>query len=194
MNVVGRLHFNCTQTPLAGWSETYFFEEPSYSAAETSLNALNSARLGLLSSDCYLAGSLISDTDVKGDSYPTGLVVPTPGSWAAAATDPTGNLGLAYRVKFYAGSLKRGTRFIHGIPKSQIAAGGFQSFTAPFLTALNNYLLLVETSSNLGSRIKGAVAPPFYSLSPYSGYQSYGLEKRNIGRPFGLQRGRALIA
>lgn len=194
MNILGRLNFNLALTPFAGWSETYFMTSASYADAATALASIAAKRIATLSSDCELVGGLISDTDVKGDSYPTGLIFPTVGTWAVFGTDPTSNIVLAMRVKFFGGTTKRGSRWVHGIPKSQISAGGFYTPTGPFITALSAYLDQVEGSCSIGTRIKGAVAPPFYALTAYTAYTEEGVEKRNIGRPFGLYRGRRLIA
>lgn len=193
MNAIGRLHFNSTLIPIAGWSETYFLEATDYTHAQSLLSPLATQRLGMMSSDCELVGGLISDTDVKGDSFPTGLTFPQVGTWAPAATDPTANITLALNLKFFAGPGKRGTRFLHGLPTTQVAAGGYKSFTAPFVTKLNTFLALVQSSTNLGTRIKGAVAPPFYNFSQYTSFQINNLEKRDIGRPFGLLVGRRAI-
>jgi hypothetical protein len=194
MIALGRLDFNFTGPPLSGWSENYFFNVSGYSAALAGLASILTGRLGCLSSDCYLSGSLVSDTAVKGDSYPTGFTIPTVGTWAASSSDPTGQIALALRYKVFGGTAKRGSRFVHAVPKSQITTGGFYTGSAGFPAALSAWEVQVIANAQMATRIKGAIVPPFYSTTPYTAFTLYGLEKRNIGRPFGLTRGRRLIA
>jgi hypothetical protein len=59
---------------------------------------------------------------------------------------------------------------------------------------MNTYLNLVQTTCQMFHKIFGAVAPPFYSDTPYSSYTIVNMEKRAIGRPFGQPRGRKLVA
>jgi hypothetical protein len=195
MNITGILFFNKYGfVPNAGWAEVYFFLKDTYADAVTALQAIRDARLPTLSGDCQLVGARVSNTDVKGDSEPLTWTFPEPGTFATGTADPTAPPEIVLRALYYAGTLKRGSRWVRCIPSSQIAAGGLYTPTGPYTTAVTAYWDAVRDNACLGTRIPGAVAPPFYSLTSYTSYTPKGQDVRKIGRPFDLLRGRRLIA
>lgn len=197
MLALTRLHFQFSGGSFykgaAGWSETYFQNVPDYSTAATELTSLSNARLATLCSDCQLIGGTISDTAVKGDSFPSGLTTKV-GTYTATPAPTSYQPDMALRTLWKAGAVKRGSRWIHCIPTDSVNGSGQFVASVGFLTVLQNYLLLVETVAQLATKIPGAVAPPFYTLSPYTSFQAVAMDSRKLGRPFSLRRGRLVIA
>lgn len=197
MLAVTRAHFTFSGEAFfkgaAGWSETYFMTVPDYTTAASQISSIVNARIPLLCSDVQFIGASISDTAVKGDSFPSGLAA-KPGTYVGTAGVQTYQPDDSLRILFHAGQSKRGTRFIHCIPSDQINVNGQYNSTAPFATAMNTFLTLVEQTAALATKLPGAAAPPFYTLTPYTSFLIIGMLGRRIGRPFSLRRGRALIA
>jgi hypothetical protein len=178
-----------------GWSETYAISAADYLSGSTILGTIATARLALLVSDVSLIATRISDTDVKGDSSPTGITVPQVGTYAIAPADVTSNFALNLRIQFYGASTQRGQRWVRAIPASQVGAGGEYVPAGTWAAKLTTFANTVQTSSNAAHKIAGAVAPPFYAFTPYSGYTLENFfTQRKIGRPFDLLRGRRQIA
>lgn len=190
MNAMGILFFQAGAT---GWSEVYPMNVASYAAAATDLAGIATDRLALLVSDASLIGSRISDSDVKGDSYPTGIV-PTVGTFATTPTDGTYYEGIALQNKVFGSTTKRSTRYLHALPKSQINSFGAYLPTAPFTTAYNTWVAKMIANVSIATKIKTAIVPPFYTFTPITAITEEGAVKRAIGRPFDLPRGRRLIA
>lgn len=178
----------------SGWSEVYPVVAASPSAAATVLDSLVTLRAALSVSDVSFVGARISDTDIKNDSWPTGVSTPFLGTFAVAPADLTYNPQIAVRLLSFGGGLVRGSRWLRGVPKSQLNAEGGYAPTSPWLTALAAYTAYLIANVSIATKIKGAVAPPFYTFTAITAVTSKGSEKRNIGRPFGLSRGRRLIA
>lgn len=178
-----------------GWSEVYPMNVADYPTAVTNMTTTLTKRLALLVSDLAVVGMRISDSDVKGDSYPTGLTFPQVGTFAVAPADATYNADLAIRAEFVGALTQRSQRWIRGLPKSQVSNVGAYAPTGPFTTALTSYLAQVLSTCAAAHRIPGAVTAPFYTFTNYSGYTLVGnLLSRKLGRPFGLSRGRRLVA
>jgi hypothetical protein len=191
MNALGILFF---QQADFGWSEVYPLIVSDYAGAATKLAQINTDRLAMLLSDVTLIGSRISDTDVKGDSYPTGLTVPTHGTYTAVAGEETFQPTYALRVALFAGTLKRGSRFVRCVPSGAITMQGFYTPEAAWDTALDTWLAYLIGNVSIATRIKGAVAPPFFTFTAITATAIRDMEKRACGRPFGLSRGRRVIA
>ena len=177
-----------------GWSEVYGFNVADYTAAVTALGNLANARQATLAPDCSIIGARISDSDVKGDSFPTGITFPSVGTYNPGGAMTTYNPQMALRFLWNAGPTKRGSRFLRCIPKDSVSASGLFTPVAGFSTVLLTYLGLVESEVSMATKIPGAVAPPFYTFTAYTGFTEFNMEKRAIGRPFGLSRGRRLVA
>lgn len=175
-----------------GWSEVYGIDAANYSAAQGVLSPILTARLNLLAVDASFTYGVISDTDIKGDSYWSGITPPHLGTYVGVAT--TYNPEVALRTKFYAGASKRSARFIRCVPFDEAGPNGEYAPAGPWAANLATYLNLVQTTTEMFHRIAGAVAPPFYSDTPYTGYAIVNNERRAIGRPFGSPRGRRLVA
>lgn len=191
MRAFGILFFQQKQS---GWSEVYPLNTASYASAAAALASIATERLELALPDVILIGSRVSDTDVKGDSSPSGISVPALGTWTAVGSEATMQTDYALRLKVFAGTALRSSRFVRGIPFGNLSTDGSFSPEAGYLTKLNDYIAALITNASVGTRIKGAVAPPFYAFSPITSISVLDMERRQVGRPFGQPRGRRVIA
>jgi len=177
----------------SGVSETYFTQRSSPGDAAVVLAAIAAQRQATLCADAAIYGGRISECDVKGDSYPTTIAFPLVGTYTGGDGDITAVAGNCLRCLFNGGPLLRGNRFIHYIPKSQYTATVYTPLSG-FLTALHAWLAGIADSCCVGTRIKGATVPPFYTLTNYTSYGTQYQDFKRVGRPFGLSAGRRLIA
>lgn len=177
-----------------GWSEVYPITAADYTSAALVLTAVRTARVDMMCPDASLIGDRLSDTDIKGDSFDTGTSYPIPGTFTATPAPTTFNPALAVRVKVSAGTLRRGSRWVRAIPNNCVSSTGVYVPTSAFATIMDAYLNELKSGTCIATRNKGAISPPFFTFSPVTATSVQGLEKRNIGRPFALPRGRREIA
>lgn len=177
-----------------GWSEVYPIIGDDYAAAALTLGAIRLARLAMMCVDAQYTADRLSNVDIKGDSFSTGQDYPQLGSFTATPAPATYNPVMAVRLKITAGTMKRGSRWVRAIPNNCISANGFYLPTAPFVTAIDALITILKSSTSIATRIKGAVVPPFFTFTPVTDAVVMGLEKRDIGRPFDLPRGRRVVA
>jgi hypothetical protein len=186
---VGIMHINFGSV---GWSEIYPLLLTDAPTLVSEWALICAARLPILGTDAHLAGDLLSDTDVKGDSIPSGQVYPQAGTGGSACF-PQFDIGLGIKVTDVT-FVHRGTRWLRGIPTAQFTAGAYAPL-GPFLAALAAYeAALTHASLCIASRIKGALAPPFFNYYRVNQYFPPVDRAKKTGRPFGLSRGRRLIA
>lgn len=175
-----------------GWSESYPMLETDAPTAVTEWGHIVTARLPLLGTDAEIVGDRISDTDIKGDSIPSGQVYPKPGTGGSVCF-PQFDIGL--RIKVTESTFThRGNRWYRGIPTVDFTGGVFTP-TAGFNTALAAFQTALTTNHVcIASRIHGAVAPPFYNYYLIGTFFPPVDDSKKTGRPFGLARGRRLVA
>lgn len=173
-----------------GWSEVYPINAASYSAAFTLLDQANTLRLGLACADVFVAGNRISDTDVLRDSF-VGTLTTNQGQFSLAP-NTSGPADETYRTLVQAGQLKRGTRHLHALPAGLFVNGTFTP-SPSWTTQYNGWAANLVTNISLATKIRGAMAPPFYTFSPITATANRGNGDRKVGRPFGLPRGRRQI-
>ncbi len=191
MRAVGILFFDWEGT---GWSEVYPLQVADYTTALAVLTTTKNLRLAMMAPDINLIGARISDTDVKGDSFPTGFLFPTTGTYVPGAGEKTFATDYALRCGLYGGPAKRSVRFVRGVSNLNIDGNGHYIPTAAWDATLDAWLNQLIASVSIATRIKGAVAPPYYAFTPILSASIQEMENRKVGRPFGLSRGRRLIA
>lgn len=175
-----------------GWAEVYPLKLANTSALITQWNAIITARLPLLGTDAQIVGDRLSDSDVKGDSIPSGIVYPKPGTGGSVCF-PQFDIGLRIKVTD-ATFIHRGNRWYRGIPTADFTGGAFVPTTG-FNTALAAFeVALTGSVLCIANKIKGAIAPPFYNFIQVTQFFPPIDGKKNTGRPFGLPRGRRLVA
>jgi hypothetical protein len=192
MHLFGTLHINCRNQ---GASELYPLVATSYAQGLTDLATLATSRKSLLAPDCTLAGALLSDGDVRGDSYPLGaqITIPSPGTYTTtppASTYAAPNVALRNLVS--SGPLKRGTRWMHFIPFDQFSGSGGYTPITPWATNLGQFYTFLSTLTAIATRAPGS-EPPAWTFSAVNAVMSNSVATRRLGRPFGLPRGRRLI-
>lgn len=176
----------------SGWSEVYPISATDYTTCDGTFKAIISDRAAILAPDVTLLAAVISDTDIKGDSF-LSTTTTTVGTWAGADTTSF-NPNWALRTLWNAGALKRGSRFIHALPNAQVSAVGAFAPTGPFTTAIAAWETAMLGGVSMATRIKGATTAPFYTFTGLTAVANKNMEERKVGRPFGLPRGRRLIA
>jgi hypothetical protein len=177
-----------------GWSEVYPISAADDTSAGNALITIAGDRLAMLTPDVLRTGVRLSNTDVKGDSIPVAISYGAPGTYTPISAPTCYNLDMALRLKILAGSLKRSARFIHAVPTDCVNSIGEFSGSATWFTVLNTYLGHLGSLVSIATKIPGALTPPFYTFTQITAEFYVGLERRAIGRPFGLRPGRRLVA
>jgi hypothetical protein len=177
-----------------GWSESYPMVASTAAAAAVTLSSILDARKAMMLPDAAFTGGRISDTDIKNDSWPLGITFPVVGTYTATGITTTYNPQIALREIAYAGGLRRGSRWIRALPEDQLNASGAYTPTGPWATLLFDLNNLIIANVSIATKLKGAIVPPFYLYSTITAIDTKRAEARAIGRPFGLRRGRRLIA
>jgi hypothetical protein len=191
MHMQGWLHWNLNLFGGTGISETYPLLSTTYAQAQSDLQAIETARAACLSAlDVTLGGSLISDLDVFQDSQPTGIARGAPGTYAAQPTNRAPNYALG--SLFHAGTLRRGTRWIHFVPADCVVAGGVYTPTTTYSNALAAYLGVIQSKCAIATRLKGST-PPTWTFNNITAWDPPVVRTRRTGRPFGAPRGRQRI-
>jgi hypothetical protein len=176
-----------------GFSEVYPLVAANPTAADTFLSSLMAARIAVACTDVTFTGYRISDSDIKGDSWPVSAISPIVGTYVGAGSLVTYNPQISLRFLAVAGGLKRGSRWFRAIPEDQIDASGQLSPSGSWVTSIGNWEVLVGGNCSIATRNKLAIAPPFYTFTAITALTRKQAEARRIGRPFGLRPGRALI-
>jgi hypothetical protein len=176
-----------------GWSESYGMSQATPAEAVTNLTSILTLRLAMCFSDVSLIGAMVSDTAVKGDSYPTLISFPLPGTWVGTTGEQTAARGNCLRLLMLSAPTIRGNRYLHGIPETQFTKT-FYAPTTPFVTAFGAYASALVSTFGTLTRIKGAVTPPFFTWTQYTGFEEQGQDFKKVGRPFNLPRGRRQVA
>lgn len=174
-----------------GWAEVYPLLSTDYATAVADLDTINTARLALANVDCTVTGVRVSDTSVRGDSYPVALA--TQAGTFGGTPDTSAPCYETYKVKLWAGATNRSHRFLRAVP-SELMIGGVINRNIAYNTALDAWEVLLRSKVAIASKIKDAVAAPFYTFHAITNTQDVGQAKRNVGRPFDLPVGRRLIA
>lgn len=176
-----------------GWSENYPTNVATPTDAETNFGSFLTLRLATMFSDCKCVGGRISDVNVKGDSYPLIVSFPEPGTYAGTGATKTSAGQNCLRVLLNSSPVIRANRYLHGIPNNQYTTT-FYTPTSDWLTLIADFMNAIVSNSGTLTKIKGAIVPPFYTYTPYTGYTEEGGDFRKVGRPFGQPRGRRQIA
>jgi hypothetical protein len=174
-----------------GWSETYPFLNTDYASTATALKNIYTQRNLMLATDITEVGSRVSDGDIRGDSYPTGIPPNQPGAY------PTGTIStspphIALRQLYSSQNLYRGTRWIHAIPYDNYNPPGAFIATTPWNTAFIAWQNLVKANCGIAKRIATFPATPAWTFHAIDTAGPLVQASRNIGRPFGQSVGRRM--
>jgi hypothetical protein len=177
----------------AGWTETYYFNAASLSAAASLLGAIETPRMGLARAEVKCAVLRVVDL-----STPRVALLGTPptaaGTWSGAdlsTIDPA--IAVLSRMTVAAGTT-RSRHYLRGIPSAQITGSATDpitwAFTSGYLTALTTWVNAVIANAVLA--VKG-VGRSYTTIAISTITQSTIGTFRRAGRPFGLRRGRRLL-
>lgn len=177
-----------------GWSENYWPNGATYDDAMTSLTAISTARLVVLSSEFTVLALRVSSASIKRDT-----IVFTQGDGTGAGSFSTGG-GTRFMPSEVALNCRVGydttdwaMRQFRGLPVGLPNNFGRVDFTyTTFMTPFNAFLTVYQTNSMLVT--KNPAPPPAYRANPINTIQISSLfSRRKCGRPFGQSRGRRLV-
>lgn len=183
---IAQVFFESGNWPGYGWSEIYYPFGVTYDSALTAISPVISARVAILPGDCIYTYLRISDVNVRGDAY----VVPRhiAGTWESG-----GSLfpDVALMIRQEATPLYRSNRYLRTVPSDQIT-DGVLTITPAYNTLLTAYY--TEIIANTQHARRTSPVPPKLTESNITACVLRGIHSRKTGRPFGLPRGRRLIA
>lgn len=183
---VGQLFFE-SYNDGHGWSEKYWIGAADLAAAETALNEIAEARVGLLADTSSITYQRVSDPAISGDSFVKsepieGEVETTEG------TDDQCHANVAVVLRCQTATGKHSTRYLHGIVESWVDGDLFQP--PPMGGQMAAYATAVKDNA------KHVRLPPggdgLATMEAIDEVVSIRVSTRRTGRPFGQSRGRSL--
>lgn len=180
------------QTADAGWSETHYLPGASLGSAQTALQSIATARMGMCRPTVTCFGLRVVDvtTPRLGSIFNS---TTTTGTYTADVV-PTVDPAIAIMIRLAsADGLTRSRHYCRGIPQSWLIDGdplSLIAFAGAFATAVNAYTAAVIANANLGVK----TAPHTYTLKAIqTAAMAANPLIRRAGRPFALRRGRRLL-
>jgi hypothetical protein len=173
-----------------GWSENYWLEASTYSAAGVTLDNINDDRLALCHSAVTAVRGRVGDPGTRGDAYLVTLST-THGTYSTAPTATSMPVDVCLGYRFSAASVYFQSRWLRAVPIDQFPNGVFTP-TGPFLAALANWDTELTAFTFLNAKNKNP-PPPTIQLNPTNSI-FIGIRNRKTGRPFGQPVGRRRIA
>jgi hypothetical protein len=171
-----------------GWSETYYRNAVDLPDMRTEATVLAAARLDILTDEYRFPFYRISDEAVSGDSEITANLVSVGG--IASATSPAADPWSCLLVRFGSGLGVRGRKFLHGVPRDMFNASRDYDDGGPNDTAIDAYCTVIK-DNDWCIRSRTAIGPPaVYTYFDIDSATPQREAVHQIGRPFGLLRGR----
>lgn len=174
----------------SGFSESYFWTGPDYTAAAAATATMAAKRLAPLHMEYQLIGMRISDVAIFGDSYlPTIPASPFPIQGEASdALYKRPNPAIAALHRMEAGPLHRGHKFLRGIPLQLITGEHLKDLTT--IVGYSTWISELIANWQLAVTLHGTGTKVYL---PISRIIALGDVRRRPGRPFGAPRGRRRI-
>lgn len=197
--------------------ETYNLLAADVAGAMTALKTIIEARLGVLPPNASIIYAVVSSRDTARDGHmfdtrqlTTPSAFPLPGTADTATDTPApsddpNDVEIAVEIRFETAAGRRGTNFYRCIPDNQIekvaltaplvvpafSGGTFTPLVATtYIARLGNFVATVGT---LCQHVRKTSTPGTFDVNPYTIGIPRGCRKKNTGRPFGVQRGRAPV-
>jgi hypothetical protein len=172
-----------------GWSENFFVTAADIVAAQTQLDALLALLLPLRSSDYTMDYARCSNVAVKGDSLPTTVTLPAPGTYTIPTNEYRLEANSAVLVLIYADPTTKGHWFCRGVTSAQIKGRELQT-ESTFDTAMAAVLSSLAGGSFLVRSVNTPGPPPTYIYTAVTAASVLRASARKPGRPFVRVRGR----
>jgi hypothetical protein len=176
--------------PPRGWSEVYNLVTTTYPQSLLDMQIIVTARLSMVPNNVHCSYIRVSDLLIRGDST---IKFPSPaiGSYILTGTNVMLPPDSALVVRMEASPLNRSFRYLHGL-SSQDVNDTLWTPSAAMITAYGNW---VGAASVLSLHRHKNVGPPIsYADTPWTTFIALTVNSRKVGRPFGVPRGRRLIA
>jgi hypothetical protein len=180
------------ETPDAGWSETYFFNQPSISNAIANLQTICTAGMALRPPAVKVFGLRVNDTATPRLAT---MVAATTNEGTYNVTPLVADPALAFMQREVSTDLAtRSRHYLRGIAADQLSTAqtdpAIWAPTPAFSASLTSWGNDVITNAVLGIK----TAPHTYTTKPINNVTPYTtVVIRKAGRPFGLRRGRRLL-
>jgi hypothetical protein len=175
-----------------GVSEVYATTQANIGAATTIADQIVAHRQAMLCTDVTILATVTSDSDIRGDAE-LGEGYPKVGTYTgdgAKTYDPT----ITNLTRWTDAALvKRAMRHIRLIPDDQFGTDSTFSPIVGWTTPRSTFFAFAALNLFIPTKIKGAVAPPFYTFTPVFAATSERKSHKKVGRPFGLSVGRRVI-
>lgn len=178
---------------VSGWSEKYWWGETDYDTIASNMRmagGLFEVRMGLSTDSVKLDYARISDDEIRGDSLLVPVVGYTHGTFGSEG-DKSTEPWSALIMRWAAAPTSYVTRFLHGLPQSQVTEG-FYTPTMGWLTAFDAYTAFAMANLRIFAKDRTVGGPRV--LSAILAITTGNLTTRHVGRPFGLPRGRRTAA
>jgi hypothetical protein len=154
------------------------------------MQGINNFRSGMCPANIHFDFVRVSDMFIRGDSAIAIPLAPT-----GTYTVPVGKVNLppdaALVLRCEATPLRRSFRYLHGLTSND-TVGNVWSPTAGMIAALTSYLTFINT--NTVQRHIVSRSPLNVVDTAWTNFIEQQVNSRKVGRPFGLPRGRRLIA
>lgn len=184
---VGKLFINCKN---AGVSETYGISYGNILDADAALQQVASARQAMLAPDCTIIGTTTSNVDIRGDAI-IGTGYPRVGTYDPESHPKTYDLTITDLYRETDPTFThRALRHIRLIPDDQFDETSAFVPLVGWTTPRATFFGFLQTNTVILSKIKGAVAPPFYTSYVIQTALSERKSHKKVGRPFGQPVGR----
>lgn len=166
-----------------GWTEHYYFNLSTHSAAETPLTNMANFRLAMQPATVELKGARVSNIDRARDSIPFDLS--GPGTYAPATGGVDLYPSVAIQILLGATPSIKNRMFMRSWTSDNIS-GDVQNFQAAMITAYDNWAsgVLANACQTL-TKVSGIA-----TLTPINTVIPERVTTRRTGRPFGLPAGR----
>lgn len=181
--------FQCPEG--GGFSEEYLADEADTPNPSVWAGGILTKRMDMLS-DLYI----LKWVRISRPHDPRTLIrysaAPAIGSHGTITDDAFERSEVGALVKFYTSSGRYSTRIFRGIKDSACLADGTISPTDDWYTALGTFLGYVIGTSKIGLINTRAIGTlPAYTFEKYQASDILRTSTRDMGRPFGLRRGRS---
>lgn len=166
-----------------------FWEGATITAAQTEMDNLIPLIIPLRTADKKLQYARVSDESIRGDSLPSILQMPRPGSYLPPTGAKDLEVNSAILVQLFADSRTKNHWFLRGLTTSKII-GREEATETVWDTAFDALGTHLTSGTYKVKHKSSAGPPPVYVYAAITAVNSLRATARKPGRPFGTLRGR----